>query len=155
VQNALKEEYVNSAKEAQVNQYKLVETKAALRSLKLEEYTLMKQLKTGNLENVTDSTISDVTLTSELEILRKDIDIKKITDKLNDGTSRKPTGTIENPIENQGSEKLDSNKVKGKLEKIREEYYERKFKNSLSSDQWLSQQMEILDREGALPKEGK
>jgi hypothetical protein len=155
--SALKEEYTLATKEAEVLQDEVVKTKAKLREVKFKSLSLYKSLKTGTLVDVAslDETLADATLDSELDNLAKDVDIKKITDKLSDGTTRKPSGTVENPASAPGKETLDPTAVRDRLANIRETYTQLKFKNSDYADRWLADQMNALKALGWLPEEVK
>ena len=151
----LKTEYDVTTKEAEKLQDEVVKTKAALRDAKVKSLTLYKTLKSGTVVESVDTTITDATIDSELEILAKEVDIKKITDKLNDGTTRKPTGTVENPGGDQSNPVVDAKTVQSKLKQIEAEYIQLKFKNSARADVWLQDQMDALNAQGLLPKESK
>lgn len=154
-QVALRQEYEIVTKEAEVLQDEVVKTKALLRDSKVKNLTLYKSLKTGTLVDTVDSSLADATLDSELETLTKEVDIKKITDKLNDGTSRKPTGTVENPSGVQDNTIVDAETLKGKLKEIQARYYVLKFQNSILADKYLKEEMAILRAQGLLPKDGE
>ncbi len=151
----LKTEYDIATKEAEVLQDTVVKVKADLRASKVKNLALYKSLKTGTLIDTVDSSITDATIDSELDTLTREVDIKKITDKLSDGTSRKPTGTVENPGGIQDSNVVDATAVKGMLEKIRAKYLEMKFQNSILADQYLANEMAVLKAAGLLPKDSE
>ncbi len=151
----LRTEYEIATKEAEVLQDEVVKTKAALRDSKVKSLTLYKSLKSGTVVESVDTTITDATIDSELETIAKEVDIKKITDKLNDGTSRKPAGSVQNPGGVQDNVVVDAQVVKGKLEKIRARYYELKFQNSILADQYLANEMQVLKAAGLLPKDSE
>lgn len=151
----LRTEYEVATKEAEVLQDEVVKTKAALRDSKVKSLTLYKSLKSGTVVESVDATITDSVVDSELELLSKEVDMKKITDKLNDGTSRKPVGSVENPNGIQDKTVVDAQAVKGKLENIRARYLEMKFQNSILADQYLANEMQVLRAAGLLPKDSE
>lgn len=153
----LKEEYKKTTQESELLQDEVVKTKSALRSIKIEQLGLFKSLKSGTVEGVVvDSEIADTTLDSELTVISKEVDIKKITDKLNDGTSRKPTGNLEDPNQSQDGKKLDVAEIKDRLKHIQENYVQLKFsKGTLVAEKWLDNQMATMRLEGLLPTDSK
>lgn len=156
-QAALKEEYALSTKESEVLQDEVVKTKAKLNDMKRASVALYKSLKTGTIVDVAtlDVNLADATLDSELENLAKEVDIKKITDKLSDGTSRKATGTVEDPTSGQGRDTLDPAQVKDRLRKINDRYMKMKFTNSIEADRYLAHEMAVLRAEGILPTDSE
>ena len=154
---ALKEEYQLAVKEAEVLQDAVVKTKAALRTSKMSTLSLYKSLKTGTIVDVTAlaESFTDATIDTELETLGKEVDIKKITDKLNDGTSRNPKGTVENPGASESGNRLDAKQVRDRLASIQATYLELRFKNTVAAEKYLADQMALLRLEGNLPVESK
>jgi hypothetical protein len=152
---ALKQEYEIATKEAEVLQDEVVRTKASLRNSKEKNLVLYKSLKTGTIVEPVDATVTDSVIDSELETLVKEVDMKKITDKLNDGTSRKPSGTVDNPTEIQDNKVVDAATVRGKLAQIEANYMQMKFKNSVAAEQYLAVEMNRLKAEGLIPKDSE
>ena len=154
---ALKEEYTLATKEAEVLQDEVVKTKSKLRDMKFSNLSLYRTLKTGSIVDVAslDVNLADATLDSELDTLAKEVDIKKIADKLSDGTSRKASGTVEDPTSSAGKVTLDPAQVRDRLAKIREQYTQLKFKNSDYADRWLHDQMTSMKALGLLPDDVK
>lgn len=77
----------------------LVNEKVVTRTTKEKYVGLLINLKDTKVDNHQDlfTKLSDNALDIEMDKLGKEIDMKKITDKLGDGTSRIPNGTVQNP----------------------------------------------------------
>lgn len=151
---ALLEENKLVASEAAVLQDSLLKNKSELRNGKVKFASLLKSLKAGNPLSKEDEdkllSLEDQVLSSELENLTKEVDIKKITDKLNDGTSRNPSGTVESPSGNQGAPKFTVEDTKKELKRIQEKYLEMTFQNSYTAERWKKVQLERMIKEGKI-----
>ncbi len=152
---ALKQEYDIAVKEAEVLQDEVVKVKADLRGSKVKNLALYKSLKTGTLVESVEATVTDSVIDSELEVLVKEVDMKKITDKLNDGTSRNPHGTVEDPSGIQDNKAVDAASVRGKLASIEAQYMQLKFQNSIVADAYLKKELDALRVQGLLPKDNE
>ena len=89
-----------------------------------------------------------------MEKLNKGVDIKKLTDKLNDGTSRMPKGEVEDPmtqVESKDGTKVLS--VVDELAVIEANYMSLVLKSSYEAERYREREISRLQKEGKLPVE--
>jgi hypothetical protein len=152
---AIREEMELSTKETQVIQDSLIETKKNLRATRFESFKTLKTLTDKTVTELKDDgTLNDNQINSEIESLTKKVDFKKIIDKLDDGTTKTPSGTITNPQEkfgerNQGDFTVSD--VQKELAGIKEMYFAMSFKNGIRAEEFLKAQMNRMRAEGKIP----
>jgi len=96
--SALRKEYDLLYRDMEVVQDQLVAEKLNSRKVKGSFYRTLISLKDGIVaDKETPLDLSDEVIDSELTRLTKEVDMVKIADKLGDGMSRKPEGTVEDP----------------------------------------------------------
>jgi len=154
--DALREEYALLQEDVNSVRDEFVKEKVKFKNMKVQYLDLMTSLKDAKvdaersklLENLTDDIL-------EVEVLKlaKEVDIKKITDKLGDGTTRIPVGNVEDPtlkLEDK-KEKVDTEKVKQELKMVEDRYMELLLKSPAEAERWRQYWVEKMKREGKLP----
>jgi hypothetical protein len=153
---ALKEEYDLLQSEVDSVRDELVTVKGELRDRKVEKLNLYMVLKDGEISEEQVAGLAELTdevIDNQLENLINEVDIKKITDKLSDGTSRVPEGSIENPVAKSEVEIMDVERIKKTLQDLSEGYIQLSFKSKVEANTWLNIQMAHLVNRGQLPQE--
>ncbi len=106
-------------------------------------------MKDSKIEKYDFSTINDTALETELDQLGKSVDMVKITDKLSDGMSRVPSGTVDSPVKIQDNTKKPAI-TRESLEAIQTQYLTLKIAGkSFEAENFL----EDMKRQGKLPIE--
>jgi predicted nucleic acid-binding Zn-ribbon protein len=151
--DALKEEYEFLQKDADQITDEVLAVKTALRTVK-QQYLVLLTTLTGKEQNSEElARLSDEILETSLQKLAKEVDIKKIADKLNDGTDHKPEGEVDDPSLKIEDQRLDKEGVLRTLRDLEEKYMTLKFKNSRFAEQWRSKEIVKLKKAGKLPED--
>lgn len=98
--DALKEEYDILQNDSDSIRDELIEEKKKLRDFQVDKLSLLTSLKDGEVTDEQKNewvSLTDDVLETSLNKLAEEVDIKKMADKLNDGTSRNPEGEVEDP----------------------------------------------------------
>ena len=97
--------------------------------------------------------LSDSDLQSEIDQALKSVDMTKITDKLGDGMSRTPSGTVDDPSVIEDNTNSDKNKVNIQtLQEIHDKYLELRIgRGEYAAEAFLAD----MRKRGLLPQEGK
>lgn len=150
--DALKEEYDTLFQEMNALNDSVVEAKSISRQQKISKLSLLLNLKEGKVEDrsVMLGQLADQAIDAELDKLSSEVDIKKITDKLSDGMSRTPTGSVDDPttVVQDNSRKPDPKE----LAVIQDNYLKLLFKNRVQAEAYKAREMDRLRKEGKLPK---
>ena len=107
---------------------------------------LLTSLKDGEVgeERKTEwLSLSDEALTTSLNKLIEEVDIKKMADKLNDGTSRNPEGEIEDPTLTFEDMTED---MKKELQQIQVKAF-KGFRDRNQAMQWMHEQINLKAQE--------
>jgi DNA repair exonuclease SbcCD ATPase subunit len=98
--NALRKELRASYGDMENMQDQLTDMHERLKSQKLKRATALHELNGTLTDEVKESLtkITDEALDSKLDLLSGQVDIGKIADKVNDGLSRTPVESIDNPV---------------------------------------------------------
>lgn len=98
--DALKQEYELIQEENDAIRDELIESNKSLKDSKVEKMSILTLLKDGEVSEEKKEewiSLNDEVLGTSLNKLEEEVDIKKMADKLNDGTSRNPEGEVEDP----------------------------------------------------------
>jgi hypothetical protein len=150
--DALKEEYELLQNENDSIRDELVEKNKTLRDFRVDKLSLFTSLKDGE---VTDKqkegwlSLEDEALETSLNKLVEEVDIKKLSDKLNDGTSRNPEGEVEDPTLNFEEMSVE---LKDKINKVEEAAF-RNFKDLYEAEQWKNLKIQQLLEEAKQSKD--
>jgi hypothetical protein len=141
--DALKDEYDILQKENEGIRDELISEKQKVRDYRVDKLSILTSLKDGEVKEEQKTewlSLSDEVLESSLNNLNKEIDIVKLSDKLNDGTSRKPQGEVGDPT--LGFEDMTEDMEK-KIADI-ENKAMRSFADWRQAQAWRNAQIELL-----------
>lgn len=113
-------------------QDEVIKSKTENRKVKEDHLKLLTQLQDAKVEEEYDfTTLEDSALDSKVTELVDKVDVVSITDKLGDGMSRVPNGTVDSPVDIQDSEGSTNQKSKEQiiddLLKVQDNYYHMLF----------------------------
>jgi len=157
--DALREEYDLLQGEVDSLRDELIDEKKRLRDSKIDKLDFFVALKDGVAKEDEDRMVKFQELTDEavdakLEELTKEVDINKIADKLSDGTSRTPEGSVGDPTAGGTRKKvLDGEALQSKFEKMQSTYLSMAFKSKVDAEHWLNSQLVDMLNKGELPEE--
>jgi uncharacterized coiled-coil DUF342 family protein len=155
--DALREEYDLLQGEVDSLRDELVQGKNALRDVKVQNLDILVSLRDGTSEEdrkVGFVKLTDEVLDSKLEELGSEVDINKIADTINNGTSRIPEGSVKDPtVENTRKQFTSKEDIEEVFEKIQEQYMTRAMRNKINADDWLNMKFEEMINDGQFPEE--
>jgi hypothetical protein len=149
--DALRKEYSNLLRDMESLQDGIVEAKAETRKVKEEYVSALMTLKDGKVDKEVLVKLTDEVLASEQQRLTVEVDMAKIVDKLGNGMSREPTGTVDDPTVVRDNKQEDQKRQMSPkdLEKIQEEIYKVLFsRGQMAADSFIKR----LQMEGKLPQ---
>ena len=117
--DALKQEFDLLQSENDAIRDELIDSKKTLRDYQVDKISVLTHLKDGEVSDEQKTewlSLTDEALDLSLNKLIEEVDIKKMADKLNDGTSRQPEGEVEDPT--LSFESMPKN-IQDEIEKIR------------------------------------
>jgi len=153
--DALRKEYTNLFKDMETLQDAVTNSNVASRKAREAHLKTLMTLRDKKLVTVeTFTTLSDEAVDKELEKISSEVDMVKITDKLGDGMSREPIGTIVDPTLIQDN-KVVTQKREFPVEdlvKIQEQFYKILFSKG---QQAAEDFMVRMKAEGKVPSDDK
>jgi len=144
--DAVKEEYDLLQKDNDALRDELVESKKSFRDAQVEKMSMLTSLKDGEVKEESKNewlSLSDEALSTSLNKLIEEVDIKKMADKLNDGTSRNPEGEVEDPTLTFEDMTED---MKNELQQIQVKAF-KGFRDRNQAMQWMQEQIDLKTQE--------
>lgn len=141
--DALKQEFDLLQSENDVIRDELIDSKKVLRDYQVDKISVLTQLKDGEVSEEQKTewlSLTDEALDLSLNKLVEEVDIKKMADKLNDGTSRNPEGEVEDPTLT--FESMPKN-IQDEIEKIRSKAIS-DFDNVREGIAWADRKISLL-----------
>jgi len=158
--DALREEYDLLQGEVDSLRDELIDEKKKLRDAKIDKLDFFVSLKDGVPKEDEDRVatfqeLTDEAVDAKLEELTNEVDINKIADKLSDGMSRTPEGSVEDPTAGSNIHKkiLDGDILQKKFEQMQSTYLSLSFKSKAKAERWLNSQLVDMVNKGELPEE--
>lgn len=166
IRDALRQEYRDISNDFDTVLDKLTDEKKKNRNSKISHLVLLQTLKDKEQkEEFSEAAmkLTDEALDNELQRVGETVDIQAITDKLGDGMSRTPEGSVDDPTviadttdddsitDKSGStKKFTDEEVKKELADIQEKYLGFVFRNSHQAKIWKEEELKRLEREGKI-----
>jgi hypothetical protein len=154
--DALREEYDLLQGEVDSLRDELVQGKNTLRDMKVKNLDALVSLRDGTSEEdrkVEFTKLTDEVLDSKLEELGGEVDINKIADTINNGTSRIPEGSVEDPtIKDKKKQFTSKEDLEKMFEFIQEQYLTMAMRNKVKADNWLNMKFAEMISDGQLPE---
>jgi len=136
----------------------LVTAKATARKDREGHLGVLTTLRNGKVDkDLSFAQLTDEVLTAEMQKLSSEVDMAKIVDKLGDGMSREPTGTVVAPNAIRDDKQSEQNQKSSlpsveTLVQIQEQYYKLLFsKGTQTADAYIKR----LQMEGKLPQDSE
>jgi len=145
---ALRSEYHALYNDLETLQDKLIDGQKTVRDNKERELLTLTMLRDKKADKKDFTLLSDDAIDTELAKLINEVDMVKIIDKLDDGMSRKPEGSVEDPTVIQDSMKTTIQD----LEAIQAHHLYLKF---MKGDKAASAFIRDMQKEGKLPKDNQ
>ncbi|RKX65221.1 MAG: hypothetical protein DRP42_05115 [Tenericutes bacterium] len=150
--DAINEEFELLKKDSDAVRDELIEEKKNLRDFQVEKMSLLTSLKDGKATDEQKEgwlSLTDEALETSLGKLTEEVDIKKMADKLNDGTSRNPEGEVEDPTL---SYEDMSTELKEKITAIERAAFDN-FRDIRTAELWKNVKIQELLEEAKLSKD--